>query len=230
MNESWNTVWDVKSARDRQGWTTEMVIPFKSLRYAGSGPQVWGINVRRIIKWKNETDYLSAVPAAYGNGGVNRMNVGGTLVGVETPLQSMNLELKPYVVSSLNTDRAATRPYSNDFAKNGGFDFKYGLTRGLILDATVNTDFAQVEEDAQQVNLTRFSLFFPEKRDFFLEGEGIFGVWRRGGRRAQRQRHGSGGADPVLQPADRVEQRTAGPGSHRRARDRPRRASTASAC
>ena len=175
VNVSWNTVWDVKSARDSQGWTTEMVIPFKSLRYAGSGPQVWGINVRRITMWKNEADYLSAVPAAYGNSAVYQMNVGGTLVGVETPLQSMNLELKPYVVSSLNTDRAAARPYSNDFAKNGGFDFKYGLTRGLVLDATVNTDFAQVEEDAQQVNLTRFSLFFPEKRDFFLEGEGIFG-------------------------------------------------------
>ena len=174
-NGSWNTVWDVKSARDSQGWTTEMVIPFKSLRYAGSGPRVWGINVRRITMWKNETDYLSAVPAAYGTGAISRMNVGGTLVGVETPLQSMNLELKPYAVSSLNTDRAAARPYSNDFAKNGGLDFKYGLTRGLTLDATVNTDFAQVEEDAQQVNLTRFSLFFPEKRDFFLEGEGIFG-------------------------------------------------------
>jgi len=174
FNQSWNTVWDVKSARDSQGWTTELVIPFKSLRYAGSGPQVWGFQIRRIIKWKNEDDYLSAVPAAYGNGAINRMNSAGTLVGVETPLQSLNLELKPYAVSSVNTDRAATVPYSNDLTKNAGFDFKYGLTRGLVLDATVNTDFAQVEEDTQQVNLTRFSLFFPEKRDFFLEGEGIF--------------------------------------------------------
>ncbi len=171
---SWNGVWDVRSARDDRGWSTEIVIPFKTLRYAGSGPQVWGINVRRIIKWKNENDYLSATPAAYGNGAINRMNVGGTLVGVETPAQSLNLELKPYAVSSVNTDRAATVPYSNDFTKNAGLDFKYGLTRGLTFDATLNTDFAQVEEDTQQVNLTRFSLFFPEKRDFFLEGEGIF--------------------------------------------------------
>jgi len=174
-NQSWNTVWDVKSARDEQGWTTELVIPFKSLRYAGSGPQVWGFNVRRVVKWKNENDYLSAAPAAYGTGAVNRMNTGGTLVGLETPAQSLNLELKPYAVSTVNTDRAAATPYSNDVTSNAGFDFKYGLTRGLVLDATVNTDFAQVEEDAQQVNLTRFSLFFPEKRDFFLEGEGIFG-------------------------------------------------------
>ena len=174
VNQSWNTVWDVKSARDEQGWTTELVIPFKSLRYPGSGPQVWGFQIRRIVKWKNETDYLSVAPAAYGFGAINRMNAGGTLVGVETPLQSLNLEFKPYAVSSLNTDRTAAVPYSNDLTKNAGFDFKYGLTRGLVLDATVNTDFAQVEEDAQQVNLTRFSLFFPEKRDFFLEGEGIF--------------------------------------------------------
>jgi hypothetical protein len=174
LNESWNTVWDVRSARSDRGWTTEIVIPFKSLRYANAGPQVWGINVRRIVKWKNENSYLSAVPAAYGQGGVNRLNAAGTLVGLETPLQSKNLELKAYGTASLITDRSASVPFSNDFIKDVGIDFKYGLTRGLIFDATLNTDFAQVEEDLQQVNLTRFSLFFPEKREFFLEGQGIF--------------------------------------------------------
>jgi hypothetical protein len=174
LNESWNTVWDVRSSRSDAGWSTEMVIPFKSLRYAGSGLQVWGINLRRIVKWKNEISFLTGVPAAYGQGGVNRLNVAGTLVGVETPLQSKNLELKPYVTGSLLTDRSAAVPFSNDPTGDVGFDFKYGLTRGLIADATVNTDFAQVEEDLQQVNLTRFNLFFPEKREFFLEGQGIF--------------------------------------------------------
>jgi hypothetical protein len=174
LNESWNTVWDVRSARSGAGWTTEMVIPFKSLRYAGAGPQIWGINVRRIVKWKNELSFLTGVPAAYGSGGVNRLNVAATLVGVETPLQSKNLEVKPYATSSLVTDRSAPVPVSNDLRKNVGLDFKYGLTRGLVVDATVNTDFAQVEEDLQQVNLTRFSLFFPEKREFFMEGQGIF--------------------------------------------------------
>jgi Domain of unknown function (DUF5916) len=173
-NENWNTIWDVKTSTFEQGWTLEMSIPFKSLRYAGSGPQVWGFNVRRIVKWKNETSYLSAAPASHGIGAINRIGDGGTLVGLETPAQSVNLELKPYFVSSLVTDRTAAVPFANDLTKNGGFDFKYGLTRSLILDATVNTDFAQVEEDVQQVNLTRFSLFFPEKRDFFLEGLGIF--------------------------------------------------------
>jgi hypothetical protein len=174
LNESWNTVWDVRSARSDRGWSTEMVIPFKSLRYGSAGPQVWGINVRRIVKWKNEYSFLTAVPAAYGSGGVNRLNVAATLVGVETPLQSKNLEFKPYVTSSLVTDRSTALPVSNDLQKNVGLDFKYGLTRGLVLDATVNTDFAQVEEDLQQVNLTRFSLFFPDKREFFMEGQGIF--------------------------------------------------------
>src|ERR1043165_8831491 len=86
----------------------------------------------------------------------------------------MILEVKPYAVSAFTTDHAAAAPFDNHFSPNAGFDFKYGLTRGLIADATVNTDFAQVEEDLQQINLTRFTLQFPEKRDFFLEGQGIF--------------------------------------------------------
>jgi len=174
INSNWNTVWQVKSGRFEGGWTVEMAIPFKSLRYRGSGPQVWGINFRRIVRWKNETSFLTRVPRAYGRNGLFRVSSAGTLVGLETPAQSINLELKPYVVSSVTTDHAATAPFDNRFSPNAGFDFKYGLTRGLIADATINTDFAQVEEDVQQVNLTRFSLQFPEKRDFFLEGQGVF--------------------------------------------------------
>src|SRR5262245_53315748 len=173
-NSNWNTIWQVKSARFDGGWTVEMAIPFKSLRYRGSGPQVWGINFRRIVKWKNETSFLTLVPRAYGHNGIFRPSSGGTLVGLETPAQSMNLELKPYVVSSLTTDHAAAAPFDNHFSRNAGFDFKYGLTRSLIADATANTDFAQVEEDLQQINLTRFTLQFPEKRDFFVEGQGMF--------------------------------------------------------
>ena len=174
INSNWNTVWQVRGGRFDGGWTVEMAIPFKSLRYRGSGPQVWGINFRRMVKWKNETSFLTRVPRAYGHNGIFRASSAGTLVELETPAQSMNLELKPYVVSSLTTDHAAAAPFDNRFSRNAGFDFKYGLTRSLIADATVNTDFAQVEEDLQQINLTRFSLQFPEKRDFFLEGQGIF--------------------------------------------------------
>jgi hypothetical protein len=175
QDDDWNTVWDVRAAWFDRGWTMEMVIPFKSLRYRSAGPQVWGINFRRISRWKNEFSYLTRVPPQFGLNGVFRVGLAATLVGLETPAQSMNLEVKPYAVSSVTTDRAAAVPFENDFKANGGVDIKYGLTRGLIADATFNTDFAQVEEDVQQVNLTRFSLFFPEKRTFFLEGQGIFG-------------------------------------------------------
>jgi hypothetical protein len=188
-NSNWNTIWQVKSGRFDGGWTVEMVIPFKSLRYRGSGPQVWGINFRRIVKWKNEISFLTRVPRAYGRDGIFRPSTAGTLVGLETPAQSMNLELKPYVVSSLTTDHAAVAPFDNRFSRNAGFDFKYGLTRSLIADATINTDFAQVEEDLQQINLTRFSLQFPEKRDFFVEGQGMFNF---GGTR------GNGNDVPIL--------------------------------
>jgi hypothetical protein len=171
-NSNWSTVWDVRTARSADGYTLEMVIPFKSLRYRGAGPQTWGINVRRVVKWKNEESMLSQVPVSFSNW--TQMSVAGTLVGLETPAQAFNLELKPYTVSSLTTDRTARVPFSNDGKIQAGFDVKYGITRGLTADLTVNTDFAQVEEDLQQVNLTRFDLFFPDKRDFFLEGQGIF--------------------------------------------------------
>jgi Domain of unknown function (DUF5916) len=174
QNSAWNGIWFVKTGRFEHGWTMEVSIPFKTLRYRGSGAQEWGINLRRLVKWKNETSYLSLVPAALGFGGVSRMASAATLVGLETPAQSKNIELKPYAMSSLTTDRASAVPFDNDPKGNAGVDFKYGLTRSLIVDATYRTDFAQVEEDLQQINLTRFSLFFPEKRDFFIEGQGIF--------------------------------------------------------
>jgi hypothetical protein len=169
--DNWNTVFSVKAHRFERGWSLEMAIPFKSLRYRGSGPQVWGINFRRIIKWKNEYTFLSRMPPTYG---MSYISFAGTLVGLETPAASTNLEVKPYVVSSLTTDRSGTVSRGSDLDAATGVDVKYGLTRSLIADATINTDFAQVEEDLQQINLTRFNLFFPEKRDFFLEGAGIF--------------------------------------------------------
>jgi hypothetical protein len=174
FNVDWNTVWDVRTARFDQGWTVEMVIPFKSLRYRRPGPQVWGLNLRRIVKWKNEISFLTPVPAVYGQSGIAQMGFAGTVVGIETPPAALNMELKPYAVSLLTTDLTGSNPFRNDWSRNVGFDFKYGLTSGLTADVTVNTDFAQVEEDLQQINLTRFNIQFPEKRDFFLEGRGIF--------------------------------------------------------
>jgi hypothetical protein len=122
---------------------------------------------------EEQFSYLSLVPAALGTTGVSRMASAATMIGLETPAESKNLEFKPYAVSSAATARTAAG-FDHDLQANAGFDFKYGITRGLIADATVRTDFAQVEEDLQQINLTRFSVFFPEKRDFFIEGQGIF--------------------------------------------------------
>jgi hypothetical protein len=173
-NFDWDTVWDVGPGRFEGGWITEIVIPFKSLRYEGAGEQVWGVNFRRIVRWKNEVSTLSPVPPSYGTGGVARFSTGATLVGIEPPPNSRNIELKPSLISDVVTNRQATPPLENDVGAEFGFDAKYGLTRSLIADFTYNTDFAQVEADEQQVNLSRFSLFFPEKREFFLEGQNLF--------------------------------------------------------
>ena len=174
VNYDWNTVWDVKSRRFSGGWTTEMAIPFKSLRYREGRTQIWGITVQRVVRSKNEFSYLNPMPASYGGQALFRFSAAAILVGIEPPPRSRNAELKPYVISDLTTDREATPPVSADLDGAFGFDAKYGLTRSLTFDFTYNTDFAQVEIDEQQVNLTRFNLFFPEKREFFLEGQGIF--------------------------------------------------------
>jgi hypothetical protein len=173
-NSDWNTVWHVKSARFPEGWTVEMAIPFKSLRYREGETQIWGLNFRRIVKWKNEWTYLTPIAAAFSRDGIQRLSSAAALVGVETPERSMNLELKPYATGEMLTDKTVEPPLENDPDSDFGFDAKYGATKSLTFDFTFHTDFAQVEDDEAQVNLTRFDLFFPEKREFFLEGQGIF--------------------------------------------------------
>ncbi len=182
-NRDWNTVWNVKASITDEGWLVEMVIPFKSLRFNAERDQVWSFQVLRSVRWKNELSFLTRVDPAHRLRGIYRFSEAATLVGIEAPLSSRNLELKPYGISSVVTNNATDPPTTDDFRGDFGVDLKYGLTRSLIADLTYNTDFAQVEEDEQQVNLTRFSLFFPEKREFFLEGQSIFtfgGVALRG--------------------------------------------------
>ncbi len=180
-NTDWNPVWESKTGRFDGGWTVEMAIPFKSLRYRSGPDQTWGIQLRRSVRRKNEWAYLTLVPQNLaGPQAFNRISAGGTLVGLDLPPAGKNLELKPYAISRLTTDRIRTPPVSNDVTGDIGGDVKYGLTANLTADLTVNTDFAQVEIDEQQVNLTRFNLFFPEKRDFFLEGRGVFDFARGG--------------------------------------------------
>jgi hypothetical protein len=181
-NTDWNPVWEVRTGRFDGGWTIEMAIPFKSLRYRAGPDQVWGFQARRSVRHRNEWTYLNPVPALLaGPQALNRVSAAGTLVGLDLPDAGRNMEFKPYGITRLITDRLQTPSLDNDLTGDVGFDFKYGVTAGLTADLTVNTDFAQVEIDEQQVNLTRFSLLFPEKREFFLEGRGVFDFGRGGG-------------------------------------------------
>ncbi len=173
-NCDYNPVWDVRAGRFDHGWTVEMKVPFKSLRYRPGAEQVWGINLRRTIRYRNETTFLTKLPITAGGGGIGRLSYAGTLVGVEAPGGARNLDIKPYGIARMTSDNTVKPATSNDGTGDFGVDVKYGVTQNLSADFTYNTDFAQVEADDQQVNLTRFNQSFPEKRDFFLESAGIF--------------------------------------------------------
>ena len=173
LNMDWNPVYDVAVSRFEGGWTMEAALPFKSLRYPGAGPQIWGFQARRVNRWRNESSYLTPLSAAQGMRGHFRASLAATLVGIEAPEASRLLEVKPYVIGDVTT--AASAGPASDLGGDLGIDIKYGITQGLTADFTANPDFAQVEADEQQINLTRFSLFFPEKREFFLENQGVFG-------------------------------------------------------
>ncbi len=177
LNIDWNPITQIQTGRFDGGWTVEMAIPFRSLRYRTGRDQVWGIQMRRSIVRKNEWSHLTDLPFSVvrnGAQGATRISMYGTLVGIEPPPPSKHLEVKPYAISGLETDLTADPAISNDGYADAGLDIKYGITENLTADVTFNTDFAQVEVDEQQVNLSRFNLFFPEKREFFLEGQGIF--------------------------------------------------------
>ena len=174
LNGDWNTVWDAKVTRTGKGWFAEIAIPFKSLRYRPGPAQEWGVTIRRTIRGKNEYAYTSPMKPQWGVIAMFRTSAAATLVGLEVPPSGKNLEIKPSLVTRLTTDRTARPPVSNDIVADPALDVKYGITKSVTADLTYNTDFAQVEADEVQVNLTRFNLQFPEKRDFFLEGQGTY--------------------------------------------------------
>ncbi len=169
-NASWDAVWFVATRRVADGWTAELAIPFKSLRFDLETAPSWGINFGRHLRRKNEVDYWSPVPRAYA---LSRVSLAGDLVGLPAVSSGKNLKVKPFAVAS-SVRPAGEDEFGSDVA--GGVDVKYGITPALTLDGTFHPDFAQVEADEQQVNLTQFSQFFPEKREFFLENSGIFYV------------------------------------------------------
>ena len=166
-NSNWDGIWDVKTRITETGWVAEIWIPFRTLKFGDNDPQVWGINFERKLRRLNEDSYWSPIPRIYD---AQRVSLAGTLEGMRGLHAGKNIRVKPYALTS--GSRLTTQPMAGDF--QGGVDVKYGVTSGLVWDFTANTDFSQVEADEQQVNLTRFNLFFPEKRDFFLENQGIF--------------------------------------------------------
>jgi hypothetical protein len=174
FNLNWDGAWDVRARITDAGWTAEFAIPFRTLRFPPGGDQTWGVNFQRNIRRRNERAYWAPIPRQYT---LYRLSLAGALKGLETPAVR-NLKATPYVLG--NAVQSGETPVNGVLLGDAGLDVKYSVTPSLALDATINTDFAQVEVDEQQVNLDRFDLFFPEKRPFFLENSGFFTVGNPG--------------------------------------------------
>ena len=170
FNLNWDGSWEVATTTDADGWYAEMRIPFTTLRYGVEGVQTWGLNFGRRIRRNSEEAFWAPIPRQFS---LYRVSLAGTL-DLVAPARRIST-VSPYVLSNGFKDYTVTSPNA-EFGTKVGVDAKIGLNQSLTLDLTVNTDFAQAEVDDQQVNLTRFSLFFPEKRAFFLENAGTFSV------------------------------------------------------
>jgi hypothetical protein len=168
----WNGVWENACTIDSAGWTAEFAIPFQTLRFHSGDNTTWGLNVGRLIPRKREEAYWTPIRREYGWAGKFRVSVYGHLTGLGILKQHGDLELKPFVLAG--SERDYEEVSSPEFRKGFGLDAKFHVTPNITADLSLNTDFAQVEADQEQTNLTRFELLFPEKRDFFLEGASIF--------------------------------------------------------
>ncbi len=174
FNINWDGAWTVRSKITEHGWSAEFAIPFRTLRYPSSTSQTWGINFQRNIRRRNERSYWAPIPRQFN---LYRLSLAGAMTGLQTPALR-NFRITPYALG--NALESGIAPVDTEMDYDFGGDLKYSITPSLTLDATVNTDFAQVEVDDQQVNLDRFTLFFPEKRPFFLENAGFFSVGNPG--------------------------------------------------
>ena len=169
FNLNWDGSWNVEATIHDEGWGAEFEIPFTTLRYGPGDDQVWGINFQRNIRANNEIAFWAPLNRQRS---INRVSEAGSIGGIETPARR-NLQVTPYALASVAEGGSIS---GTDDNQEFGVDVKYSLTPSLTLDATYNTDFAQVEVDDAVVNLDRFSIFLPEKRPFFLENAGQFTV------------------------------------------------------
>ena len=173
VNKSWDGIWDVRVVIDDEGWSAEIVIPFRTLNF---DPELdtWGINFQRTIRRKNEDARWSGYRR---NQNLTEPIHAGRVTGLKNLTQGKGLEVKPYgiVKEQWSSDGVPANPY------DAGFDLSYNITSGLRGSFTYNTDFAEAEVDERRVNLTRFPLIFREKRGFFLEGSGVYSFSNRNG-------------------------------------------------
>lgn len=166
FNKSWDGLWDGKAKITENGWEAEIIIPFKTLGFK-KGQDTWGLKLIRHIKRKSESSYW---PATTLNADRFQISDAGRITGITNITQGLGLDLVPYLTGGFSKKQEnGAKPVFN-----GGLDAFYQITPSLKAAVTINTDFAQTEVDEKQINLTRFSLYFPEKRDFFLEGSNYF--------------------------------------------------------
>ncbi|MFK7848399.1 MAG: DUF5916 domain-containing protein [Rhodothermales bacterium] len=174
---SWDAVFVSETVIDEDGWSMEVSIPFRQLRFPKGEELEFGLMLSRMINRKNERVMWPPIGLEFGTfGALAAVSQYGTLTGLKNVRRGKNIEIKPYVITGAQEIRPnlQTEKTETDVSSDLGVDFKYGISSNLTLDLTVNTDFAQVEADNVQLNLTRFNLFFPEKREFFLERSGLF--------------------------------------------------------
>ncbi|MCX8056305.1 MAG: carbohydrate binding family 9 domain-containing protein [Ignavibacteria bacterium] len=166
FNEDWDGIWDVRTAVTDSGWSIEFEFPFSTFKFHNQVEQVWGINFARQIRRLNEQVLWSSVGL---NLGLFKLAYAGKLLGIKNIQRGNPIYFKPFLSAGIQQHNGQKKSLIKP-----GIDIKYGLTQNLSLDLTFNTDFAQVESDRARINLSRFPLFFPEKRDFFLENASIF--------------------------------------------------------
>ncbi|MHB9028993.1 MAG: DUF5916 domain-containing protein [Candidatus Latescibacterota bacterium] len=175
VNRDWNGIWDVSARIGDTGWAAECIIPFRTLRFPDTPEQTWGINFKREMMGKREESLWTGWRR---NDNIFQLSTAGKLTGLENIRRGSLLELKPFVLAGASTEWRTSAPgsgrYQGESKLKAGLDIKYPLASDLTLDLTTFTDFAQVEADRNVINLTRFDIRYPEKRDFFLEGAEIF--------------------------------------------------------
>jgi hypothetical protein len=176
-NRNWDGLWDAHVRKSEIGWTIELEIPFSTLNFDPNAP-AWGINFQRTVRRKNEENLWTGHQR---NQGLRRMSNAGLVVGIRDVSQGIGLEFRPYAAANVADSPGRSEPKPLDGDGDVGLDVFYNITPSLRSTVTINTDFAETEVDQRLVNLTRFPLFFPEKRTFFLDGATFFDFYRGGG-------------------------------------------------